>query len=104
MAPEQQISPAYATPVLTQELEKLRDIKGDEKAAALLAAFYGTPVPRDPDNPAAGMKSAGNGWRHGESHPFEYEGTTYDVADSMQQSLATFLRLAASIVMAAGRG
>jgi len=40
--------------------------------------FYGTLIPRDPSEGIRRMKTAKDGWRHDVSHPFKFEGKTYD--------------------------
>lgn len=50
-----------------------------EQMRLLDEALYGTLVPRDPAEGSGRFKRVQDGWRHGQPHPFTYEGETYDV-------------------------
>jgi hypothetical protein len=57
--------------------EAVRMKKGREGKEALINAFYGTLVDREP--PSTRKRHLHDGWRDGKSHPFLFEGRTYDV-------------------------
>jgi len=77
--------------------------KGREAKPLLTNAFYGTLVDRDPsDGSLKKKKHAHDGWREGFSHPFEFEGRTYDVQKRRDDSRAQFEELMAKLNTMAG--
>jgi hypothetical protein len=84
--------------------EAVRMKKGREAKPLLINAFYGTLIDRDPsDGSLKKKKHAHDGWREGFSHPFEFEGRTYDVQKRRDDSRAQFEELMARIEAMEGR-
>ena len=78
--------------------EAVRMKIGREGIAALIDAFYGTLVDREPTHPGSRKKKhLHNGWREGHSHPFELNGITHDVQETPDKSRALFERLMAQL-------
>jgi hypothetical protein len=72
--------------------------KGREAKPALIDAFYGTLVDRDPSEGSLKKKKhLHDGWRDGFSHPFEFEGRTYDALKRRDDSREQFEELLAKI-------
>jgi len=71
---------------------------GREGIPALIDAFYGTLVDREPTHPGSRKKKhLHDGWREGYSHPFKFQGFTYDVQETPDKSRALFEKLMAQL-------
>ena len=78
--------------------EAIRRKKAREGIPALMDAFYGTLIDRDPsDGSLKKKKHAHDGWREGYSHPFEFEGRVYDVQKHRDDSRTQFEELLAKL-------
>ena len=94
--PPEPIAPPPLVPVTHKRAIEMK--RGREAKPLLMDAFYGTLVDRDPSEGSLKKKKhATDGWRHGVSHPFEFEGRTYDVQKRRDDSREQFEELMAKL-------
>lgn len=101
--------PIVPPPVVEVTHKRAIEMKhGREAKPLLIDAFYGTLVDRTPEesNPVNRHKKkhAHDGWRDGFSHPFEFQGRTYDVQKHRDDSREQFEELMAKIEAMEGDG
>ena len=83
--------PPPPPPVAATHQEAIRMKHGREGKQELLECFFGTLIPRPPEEGSLKkVKHAKDGWRHGVSHPFTFRNNTYDVQYNNDASLDLF--------------
>ena len=94
--PPEPIAPPPVVPVSHKRAIEMKH--GREGKPGLIDAFYGTLVDRDPsEGSRCKKKHLHDGWREGFSHPFEFQGRTYDVQKRRDDSREQFEELMAKL-------